>query len=104
MREKEVLRKKIRKNADLTPFQKKVLMAALEIPRGQVRSYAWAARKAGSPRAFRSAGQALRKNPYAPRVPCHRVIASDGSIGGYSGGLKKKRALLREEGVRVNLK
>ncbi|MFQ5952865.1 MAG: MGMT family protein [Candidatus Omnitrophota bacterium] len=47
-------------------------------------------------------GQALKKNPYAPKVPCHRVIASSGAIGGYSGGLKKKRGLLEKEGIKCD--
>jgi O-6-methylguanine DNA methyltransferase len=93
------VRKKIKNNPGLTFFQKHVLMAAMDIPRGEVRTYAWVARKAGSPRASRAAGQALKKNPYAPGVPCHRVIASDGSIGGYSGGLAAKRKLLKQEGI-----
>ena len=89
--------RKIRNNPGLTAFQKKVLAAALEIPRGEVRSYAWVAGKIGS-RAYRAVGQALKKNPYAPGVPCHRVVSQDGSLGGYSGGPAKKRALLRSEG------
>jgi len=91
---------KVRNDQNLTDFQKRALLAALEIPRGQTRSYAWVAGRAGSPRACRAAGRALSANPYAPDVPCHRVIASDGSIGGYSGGTAKKRKLLAEEGRR----
>ena len=90
---------KIASNTDLTQFQKKVLIATLDIPRGQTRSYAWVARKAGSPRASRATGRALSVNPYTPQVPCHRVIASNGSIGGYSGGIAKKKKLLKKEGV-----
>ena len=90
---------KIKKDPSLTAFEKKVLIATLEIPRGKVKSYSWVASKAGSPGAARAAGNALGKNPYAPLVPCHRVIASDGSIGGYSGGIAKKKKLLSKEGV-----
>lgn len=93
--------KRIQTNPDLTPFQKRVLLAALKIPRGKVRSYAWVAKRAGSPGASRACGGALGKNPYAPLVPCHRVISSNGTIGGYSGGLKKKRRLLRKEGIDI---
>ena len=92
-------RKLIKDDPRLTPFEKRVLLATLKIPRGRTRSYAWVAREAASPKAARAAGQALNKNPYAPHVPCHRVISADGSIGGYAGGVVKKRALLREEGV-----
>ncbi|MFC1548400.1 MGMT family protein [Candidatus Omnitrophota bacterium] len=100
MSSKNVFRKRIKDNPGLTTFQKKVLIATMDIPKGGVRSYAWVAGKAGFPGAFRAAGQALKKNPYAPDVPCHRVVASDGTIGGYSGGSRKKKRLLKEEGVR----
>ncbi len=68
------------------------------IPAGRVRTYGWVARKIGHPNAARAVGNALKKNPLAPMVPCHRVISSNG-IGGYSGGLEKKRRLLEKEGV-----
>ena len=82
-----------------TPFQRKVYEAALKIPKGQVRSYAQIARAVGSPQAARAVGQALKRNRWAPAIPCHRVIASDGSLGGYSapGGLRAKRRRLRLE-------
>ncbi|MEA3490081.1 MAG: MGMT family protein [Candidatus Omnitrophota bacterium] len=99
MGSRKIYRKKIKDGTELTSFQKKVLLAVMEIPRGEVRSYSWVARRAGSPRACRAAGQALSVNPYAPHVPCHRVISSDGSIGGYSGGSGRKRRLLAKEGV-----
>lgn len=83
-----------------TPFQRTVYEAVLKIPKGEVRSYAQVARMIGRPRAARAAGQALRRNRWAPAIPCHRVIASDGTLGGYSakGGLAAKRRLLRREG------
>jgi methylated-DNA-[protein]-cysteine S-methyltransferase len=81
-----------------TPFTRDVLRATSRIPYGQVRSYAWVARETGRPRAFRAVGQALHVNPLAPIVPCHRVIASDNSLGGYGGGLPMKESLLRMEG------
>ncbi len=98
---KDVFREKISKDPGLTLFQKRVLKAVLKIPKGEVRSYAWVAERSGSPKASRAAAQALKRNPYAPHVPCHRVIASSGTIGGYSGGLRKKRELLRREGIEV---
>jgi methylated-DNA-[protein]-cysteine S-methyltransferase len=81
----------------LTPFQKAVYAATMEIPLGQTRSYAWIARRIGAPKSSRAVGNALNKNPYAPFVPCHRVVASDGSLGGFRGGLSKKRRLLAME-------
>ena len=73
--------------------------AALKIPRGQVRTYAEMARAIGQPKAARAVGQALKRNPWAPAIPCHRVVASDGSLGGYTapGGLARKRRLLSAE-------
>ncbi|MDO8730839.1 MAG: MGMT family protein [Candidatus Omnitrophota bacterium] len=87
------------KNLDCTPFQRKVYAALLKIPKGQVRTYAQVARMIGKPNAARAVGQALKRNRWAPAIPCHRVIASDGSLGGYSGpgGLAAKRRLLRKE-------
>ncbi|MGE5279919.1 MAG: methylated-DNA--[protein]-cysteine S-methyltransferase [Deltaproteobacteria bacterium] len=81
----------------MTDFEKAVYAAVLEIPLGQTRSYAWVARRIGRPRAARAVGNALNKNPYAPFVPCHRVIAADGSLGGFSAGPAKKKALLERE-------
>jgi methylated-DNA-[protein]-cysteine S-methyltransferase len=84
----------------LTPFQRLVYAAISEIPSGQTRTYQWVARRIGRPRAARAVGQALHRNPFAPSVPCHRIVRSDGSLGGYAGGLRKKLALLKQEGWR----
>ncbi|MCM8794955.1 MAG: MGMT family protein [Candidatus Omnitrophica bacterium] len=83
----------------VTPFQRKVYAAILAIPKGQVRSYGWVARRIGKPNAARAVGQALKRNRWAPAIPCHRVIGSDGALTGYSapGGLKAKRRLLLKE-------
>ena len=81
-----------------TPFQKKVWKALLTIPKGEVRSYSWVARKVRSPRAVRAVGNALNKNPLAPLVPCHRIVRKDGTLGGFANGPAKKRALLKKEG------
>ena len=78
----------------MTAFTRKVYKAVLSIPLGQVRSYGWVARKAGSPYACRAVGNILKKNPFPLIIPCHRVIASNGKLGGYSRGTKFKRALL----------
>jgi len=85
------------KKYKLSNFEKKVYRAILGIPLGQTRSYRWVAEKIGSPNAARAVGTALGKNPFAPLVPCHRVVKNDGSLGGYSGGVKKKKALLEKE-------
>ncbi|MFH1791769.1 MAG: MGMT family protein [Candidatus Omnitrophota bacterium] len=87
----------LKKDKSLTSFQRKVYRAALCIPKGEVRSYGWVARKIGMPRASRAVGQALKKNPYTVTSPCHRVICSDGTPGGYSKGVGKKKRLLKRE-------
>lgn len=81
----------------MTDFEKKVYAAVMDIPIGCVRSYAWVARRIKRPKSARAVGNALNKNPLAPFVPCHRVIASDGTLGGFKEGLKKKRELLDRE-------
>ena len=80
-----------------TPFQRSVWRSAGEIPYGQTRSYSWVAGRAGNPRAVRAVGQALAVNPLPIIVPCHRVLAKDGGLGGYSGGLPVKQMLLELE-------
>ena len=83
----------------VTPFQRKVLAATSRIPFGCCASYGDIARRIGQPQACRAVGGALNKNPVAIVVPCHRVIAADGSIGGYGGGLNVKRTLFEIEGI-----
>ena len=80
-----------------TAFQQKVWRAMQAIPRGETRSYAWLAKKVGKPKAARAVGAACGANPVPIVVPCHRVIASDGSLGGFGGGLAMKRRLLALE-------
>lgn len=89
--------------ADGTPFQKEVWHALCRIPRGTTVTYAELARMIRKPRAVRAVANAVGANPLAPLVPCHRVVRSDGTLGGYSakGGIRTKRALLESEGVRV---
>ena len=82
-----------------TPFQVRVWAALREIPYGQTISYGELASRVGSPGASRAVGLANGRNPVAVIVPCHRVIAADGTLGGYSGGLERKRALLDLEQV-----
>lgn len=83
------------------PFSQAVWKACAEIPKGQVRTYGWIARRIGKPKSARAVGMALGKNPFAPVVPCHRVVGADGRLTGYSGpgGVAQKRRLLRAEGV-----
>jgi len=78
----------------MTKFELKVYKAVLTIPFGQTRTYKWVAQKIGCPGASRAVGQALKRNPYPLIIPCHRVIKSDNSLGGYSGGLRKKNMFL----------
>lgn len=87
-----------------TPFQQKVWKACYQIPKGETRTYSWIAQKIGQPAAVRAVGSALGKNPFAPTIPCHRVLRSDGGMGGYSGegGLKTKLSLLKKEGALKN--
>ncbi|HJQ83514.1 MAG TPA: methylated-DNA--[protein]-cysteine S-methyltransferase [Candidatus Binatia bacterium] len=82
-----------------TPFQRRVLMAAAGVPAGQVVSYGEIARRIGQPGGSRAVGQALGRNPIPIVIPCHRVVAAGGRIGGYTGGLAVKRKLLRLEGA-----
>jgi methylated-DNA-[protein]-cysteine S-methyltransferase len=80
-----------------TAFQRAVWRVLRTIPRGETRSYGWVARRVGKPRAARAVGAACGANPVPILVPCHRVVAGDGSLGGFSGGLRLKRRLLALE-------
>jgi methylated-DNA-[protein]-cysteine S-methyltransferase len=80
-----------------TPFQSRIWQTARLIPYGETRSYGWVAQQAGNPKASRAAGQALGRNPLPIIVPCHRVIAGDGGLGGFTGGLQVKKQLLALE-------
>ncbi len=82
-----------------TQFQRKVWRKVREIPYGELRSYKWVARSTGRAHASRAVGNAVGRNPVAPIVPCHRVVCSDGSLGGYSSGITIKKRLLNLEGI-----
>ena len=84
-----------------TEFQRRVWGAIATIPWGETRSYGWLAKRAGRPNAVRAAASACGANPLPGFIPCHRVIAADGTIGGFSGGLAMKRRLLRLEGIEI---
>jgi len=81
------------------PFARRVLKATAAIPYGGFLTYGEVAAEAGSPRGARAAGNALGSNPIALVVPCHRILASGGAIGGYGGGIERKRLLLELEGT-----
>ena len=84
-----------------SPFYQAVWKACAEIPKGQVRTYGCVAKRIGKPKSAPGVGLALRKNPFAPTVPCHRVVGADGRLTGYSGrgGVAQKRRMLKAEGV-----
>ncbi len=84
------------------PFQQRVLLAEYGIPRGSVSTYRRIAAHLGVLRGARAVGNALATNPFPIVIPCHRAIRSDGTLGGYQGGLAMKRALLMYEGVEVD--
>jgi len=81
-------------------FQRRVLDLNFLVPRGKVTTYGRIAEKLGTPRASRAVGTALAANPFPIIIPCHRVVRSDGSLGGFGGGLEMKKALLEMEGVK----
>lgn len=87
-----------------TQFQQLVWKELTKIPKGTVITYQELANRIGKPNAVRAVANAVGANPYAPEVPCHRVIRSDGGIGGYSGegGVHRKIELLNDEGVDVS--
>ncbi len=96
-------RKHRQPSSEISAFQRRVYAALQRVPAGRVTSYAALAAAIGC-RSPRAVGQALRCNPFAPAVPCHRVIAADGGLGGFQGrragaALRRKRALLAAEGV-----
>lgn len=81
-------------------FAEKVYALLRKVPAGKVTTYKDLAIAAGT-KGYRAIGQVMNKNPYAPEVPCHRVVASDGSIGGFAWGCEKKIEMLRKEGVEL---
>lgn len=82
-----------------TPFQRAVWQALLDLPAGRTGTYGGIATLVGSPTAVRAVGAAVGRNPVSVLVPCHRVLGASGALTGYAGGLDRKRALLRHEGV-----
>jgi methylated-DNA-[protein]-cysteine S-methyltransferase len=80
-------------------FYQQVWKACARIPKGETRTYGWIAKAIGRPKAARAVGQALGANPFAPTIPCHRVVGADGKLTGYSGrgGILQKKLLLEQE-------
>jgi methylated-DNA-[protein]-cysteine S-methyltransferase len=87
----------------LSKFQLKVLKELQKVPRGEVRTYSWLARKVGRPLAARAVGNAMARNPVPFLIPCHRVVPASGGIGNFGLGIARKRELLQREGVPVEL-
>lgn len=95
------IRDKVLGSTEITPFQRRVYLALLDVPSGTTITYGELAERIGC-RSAQAIGQALRRNPFAPEVPCHRVVAADGSLGGYMGErdgeqIEYKRRLLEVE-------
>lgn len=95
------IEQRVRESREITEFQRRVYLALLEVPCGTTITYGQLAARVGC-RSAQAVGQALKRNPFAPEVPCHRVIASDGSLGGFHGEregeqILRKRALLEAE-------
>jgi methylated-DNA-[protein]-cysteine S-methyltransferase len=90
-------------NLEGTEFQVKVWRAIAKIPKGEVRTYKELARIIKKPKAIRAVANACGKNPYPIKIPCHRVVGSNGYLGGYSakGGIKQKKSLLKQEGIQT---
>lgn len=96
---------KTERNGSTVQFSVKVYEFCRRVPKGRVAAYGEIARAIGKPGSARAVGQALKRNPHAPDVPCHRIVKSDGSLGGYGGAGRertdKKRKMLEREGVRT---
>lgn len=92
------------KKLGFSEFSIRVLMEVYKIPVGETRTYSQIAELVGHKNAGRAVGSAVRKNPFAPVIPCHRVIRKDGRLGNYSGegGTERKRKMLMEEGINVS--
>lgn len=101
----EEIRVWVEQSSEITAFQRRVYLALLDVPTGETITYGELAHRIGC-RSAQAVGQALRRNPFAPHVPCHRVVAADGSLCGFHGQregamIEKKRRLLEQEGVRL---
>jgi methylated-DNA-[protein]-cysteine S-methyltransferase len=93
---KNELREKIKMD-----FNEKVWNAIKKIPKGKISTYKEIAKAIGKPKAVRAVGNACNKNPFSPRIPCHRIVKSNGEVGGFALGTKKKKELLKKEGIEI---
>jgi methylated-DNA-[protein]-cysteine S-methyltransferase len=82
-------------------FNEKCYSVLVEVPKGKVTTYKEIAHKLNS-KAYRAVGNAMNHNPYAPKIPCHRVVNSDGRVGGFASGVKRKIEMLRKEGIEID--
>jgi methylated-DNA-[protein]-cysteine S-methyltransferase len=82
-------------------FAEKCYAVLRKVPSGKVTTYAEIAKAIGNPKGARAVGNAMNKNPYAPQVPCHRVIKSNGEVGGFASGTRKKIEMLKKEGIEI---
>jgi len=99
-----ILKSALKRSLDfyrLTDFEKRVLLNTLEIKRGSTLSYKQLAAMSGRPKAYRAVGNIMNKNPLPFLIPCHRVVASKGKLGGYAYGVATKRLLLLSEGAKI---
>lgn len=85
----------------MVSFNEKCYEILRKVPKGKVTTYGELARAVGNPKAARAVGNAMNKNPYAPEVPCHRVVGSDGKMVGFASGTKKKIEMLKKEGIEI---
>jgi methylated-DNA-[protein]-cysteine S-methyltransferase len=85
----------------MSSFNERCYAILMKVPRGKVTTYKALANALGT-KAYRAVGNAMNKNPYAPKVPCHRVIGSNGALVGFASGLEKKRKILEREGIKVD--
>jgi len=83
-----------------TKFEEEIYKVLKKVPKGKVTTYKLIAEALGT-KAYRAVGNAMNKNPYAPEVPCHRVVDSNGHLHGFAHGLKKKAEMLRKEGINI---
>jgi methylated-DNA-[protein]-cysteine S-methyltransferase len=86
---------------DKKSFNERCYAALKKVPKGKVTTYKEIAKSLHS-RAYRAVGNAMNRNPYTPEVPCHRVINSDGKVGGFASGIKSKVKMLKKEGIEIN--
>lgn len=84
----------------MTSFNERCYALLRKVPKGKVTTYQELAHALGT-KAYRAVGNAMNKNPYAPEVPCHRVVKSDGTLGGFASGPAKKKIMLKEEGIEL---